>query len=88
MAHGGGRGFTGCPPVASAALACCRASSDFLGCGGLRLWVGVFGGPAPPHFFDFFFYFFLPIRFIKKYLLFNIVTVRDGEYRKLEGYPS
>jgi hypothetical protein len=61
--------------VASAALACCRDSSDFLGCGGLRLWVGVFGGPAPPHFFD-----FLPIRFIKKYLLFNIVTARDGEY--------
>ena len=28
----------------------------------------------------FFFTFFLPIRFIKKYLLFNIVTVRDGEY--------
>jgi hypothetical protein len=27
-------------------------------CGVLRLWVGVFGGPAPPHFFDFFFYFF------------------------------
>jgi hypothetical protein len=28
----------------------------------------------------FFFTFFLPIRFIKKYLLFNIVTARDGEY--------
>jgi hypothetical protein len=27
-------------------------------CGVLRLWVGVLGGPAPPHFLDFFFYFF------------------------------
>jgi hypothetical protein len=52
--------------VASAALACCQASSDFLGCGVLRLWVGVFGGPAPPHCFDFFFYFFFAYPLYKK----------------------
>jgi hypothetical protein len=70
--------------VASAALACCQASSDFLGCGVLRLWVGVFGGPAPPHFFKFFFYFLFAYPLYKKYLLFNTATVRDGEYTKAQ----
>ena len=40
-------------------------------------------GQLLPIFLIFFFTFFLPIRFIKKYLLFNIVTVRDGEYTSL-----
>ena len=35
---------------------------------------------SSPFFLILFLTFFLPIRFIKKYLLFNIVTVRDGEY--------
>jgi hypothetical protein len=67
----------------AAALACCQASAGFLGCGSLRLWAGVFGWATPPIFFFFLLFFgtfLLPIRFIKKYLLFNIIgTIIYGE---------
>jgi hypothetical protein len=45
-------------------------------------------GQLLPIFLIFYFTFFLPIRFIKKYLLFNIVTVRDGEYAAKLGALS
>ena len=50
-AHAGGRGFSGCPPLLHWALACCQASAGFLGCGSLRLWVGVFGWASSSPFF-------------------------------------
>jgi hypothetical protein len=65
-------------PTTTAALACCQASTGFLGCGSLRLL----------RFFFFLLFsetFLLPIR-LKKYLLFNIGTKRDGEYYKRKIY--
>jgi hypothetical protein len=69
------RGARVCWLSTAAALACCQASAGFLGCGSLRLWVGVFGWASSSHILDFCFklffgtLFFSHIRFIYYYLI-------------------
>ena len=77
-AHVGGRGFSGCPPLLH--WLAVRPVPAFWAVGACAFGRVFLVGPLLPFFFFLFETFLLPIRFIKKYLLFNIVTARDGEY--------